>query len=225
MDIKQQFTTVTRFSKIVALILFIVLPFLGFYLGMQYSKAINTTQPNQISENNATPIVCTQEAKVCPDGSSVGRTGPSCEFAECPVLKDETASWKTYTNNQYGFEFQYPAEWGDITEHQSKVTNDFNSLWFSKFVSVDKNGSTGVSNFIAFGIEYDLSTGKPVDIIADSNFKKGQKVFIGDKEGFYLHSGNEGNQIAVPLKNNAFLIIHSDPSTFGEVLNTFKFTK
>jgi len=27
---------------------------------------------------------CTQEAKICPDGSSVGRTGPNCEFAECP---------------------------------------------------------------------------------------------------------------------------------------------
>ncbi|MDO8521450.1 MAG: hypothetical protein Q7S52_05010 [bacterium] len=28
---------------------------------------------------------CTMEAKLCPDGSAVGRTGPNCEFAECPV--------------------------------------------------------------------------------------------------------------------------------------------
>ncbi len=27
---------------------------------------------------------CTMEAKVCPDGSAVGRTGPRCEFAPCP---------------------------------------------------------------------------------------------------------------------------------------------
>jgi hypothetical protein len=27
---------------------------------------------------------CTQEAKICPDGSSVGRTGPNCEFSPCP---------------------------------------------------------------------------------------------------------------------------------------------
>ncbi len=27
---------------------------------------------------------CTQEAKQCPDGSYVGRTGPNCEFAACP---------------------------------------------------------------------------------------------------------------------------------------------
>lgn len=30
------------------------------------------------------PRGCTMEAKVCPDGSTVGRTGPNCEFAACP---------------------------------------------------------------------------------------------------------------------------------------------
>lgn len=29
---------------------------------------------------------CTAEAKICPDGSSVGRTGPNCEFAVCPEV-------------------------------------------------------------------------------------------------------------------------------------------
>jgi len=28
---------------------------------------------------------CTEEAKLCPDGSAVGRTGPDCEFAPCPT--------------------------------------------------------------------------------------------------------------------------------------------
>lgn len=32
------------------------------------------------------PVACTQEAKICPDGSAVGRTGPNCEFAECPII-------------------------------------------------------------------------------------------------------------------------------------------
>jgi hypothetical protein len=30
------------------------------------------------------PVACTQEAKQCPDGSYVGRTGPNCEFSMCP---------------------------------------------------------------------------------------------------------------------------------------------
>jgi hypothetical protein len=29
--------------------------------------------------------VCTQDVKICPDGSYVGRTGPNCEFAACPL--------------------------------------------------------------------------------------------------------------------------------------------
>lgn len=30
------------------------------------------------------PVACTMEARICPDGSAVGRQGPNCEFAECP---------------------------------------------------------------------------------------------------------------------------------------------
>lgn len=33
---------------------------------------------------------CTMEAKICPDGSAVGRTGPNCEFAECPTATATT---------------------------------------------------------------------------------------------------------------------------------------
>lgn len=28
---------------------------------------------------------CTLEAKICPDGTAVGRTGPNCQFAACPA--------------------------------------------------------------------------------------------------------------------------------------------
>lgn len=36
------------------------------------------------------PTACTMEAKVCPDGSAVGRTGPNCEFAACPETATTT---------------------------------------------------------------------------------------------------------------------------------------
>lgn len=29
-------------------------------------------------------VFCTLDAKICPDGSAVGRVAPSCEFAACP---------------------------------------------------------------------------------------------------------------------------------------------
>lgn len=34
--------------------------------------------------NDQGPMACTMEAKACPDGSYVGRSGPNCEFAMCP---------------------------------------------------------------------------------------------------------------------------------------------
>lgn len=37
-------------------------------------KLLQTTQP-----------ACGVEAKICPDGTSVGRSGPNCEFAQCPT--------------------------------------------------------------------------------------------------------------------------------------------
>lgn len=49
-------------------IIFIVIAVVIIALAFQYSQ----------------PSVCTQEAKICPDGSAVGRTGPNCEFAPCP---------------------------------------------------------------------------------------------------------------------------------------------
>lgn len=33
------------------------------------------------------PVACTMEAKQCPDGSYVGRTGPKCEFTPCPTIQ------------------------------------------------------------------------------------------------------------------------------------------
>ncbi len=35
-------------------------------------------------------LACTQEAKLCPDGSAVGRGGPNCEFTECPSTGGST---------------------------------------------------------------------------------------------------------------------------------------
>lgn len=36
--------------------------------------------------------ICTMEAKQCPDGSYVGRTGPNCEFSACPGTSGTSSS-------------------------------------------------------------------------------------------------------------------------------------
>lgn len=39
--------------------------------------------------SGCTQKACTEEAKICPDGTAVGRTGPNCEFAPCPTECEE----------------------------------------------------------------------------------------------------------------------------------------
>lgn len=41
------------------------------------------------SSGEPEPVACTMEAKLCPDGSAVGRQGPSCAFAACPLPNAE----------------------------------------------------------------------------------------------------------------------------------------
>lgn len=53
------------------------------------SEAQNTAEINWrctglLNNNPAEQVACTMEAKECPDGSYVGRSGPKCEFVSCP---------------------------------------------------------------------------------------------------------------------------------------------
>ncbi len=45
---------------------------------------------------NPEPYACTADAKICPDGSAVGRTGPKCEFMACPAAGATLATTSTY---------------------------------------------------------------------------------------------------------------------------------
>lgn len=40
------------------------------------------TNSEQVPEDK--PVACTADAKLCPNGSSVGREAPDCQFAKCP---------------------------------------------------------------------------------------------------------------------------------------------
>ena len=92
MALPKELTTVTTFSKTLALLLFITLPILAFVLGASYQKAIDDSQSIVLTPT-PTPteeVACTMDAKICPDGASVGRVPPNCEFEACP--NEETPS-------------------------------------------------------------------------------------------------------------------------------------
>ena len=69
------------FSLQVAILIIFVVIGGGYYFYQQ-------TYAGQVPEGPGPPA-CTQEAKICPDGTAVGRTVPNCEFAECPFIESE----------------------------------------------------------------------------------------------------------------------------------------
>ncbi len=50
----------------------------GFVLG----TIVHNPSRNPVEEG----VPCTMDAKICPDGSGVGREGPNCEFPDCPEM-------------------------------------------------------------------------------------------------------------------------------------------
>ena len=68
----------SRRNPIYIVLLFIV-------LGTSY--VITSSTMKTPYKNQEEGVICTQEAKSCPDGSYVGRAGSNCEFAPCPTVE------------------------------------------------------------------------------------------------------------------------------------------
>ena len=69
----------SRLIKIIPIFIgILILLIVGFY-------ALNTyIRHQELNGENNNGAICPQDVKVCPDGSTVSRRGPACEFAECP---------------------------------------------------------------------------------------------------------------------------------------------
>lgn len=75
---------------IIITIVLIVLIISGFFAFQKLSKNLNFQGNNQLqNQEQDKNIACSQEAKMCEDGSFISRTGPNCEFTECPTLDNK----------------------------------------------------------------------------------------------------------------------------------------
>lgn len=89
----------TSKNKVILLIIFLILVGVGAGLYFTFVYKPKTAQPNV--------VFCTQDAKMCPDGSYVGRTGPKCEFTPCPEINIDK-DWLYATDTSIGATFRFP---------------------------------------------------------------------------------------------------------------------
>jgi hypothetical protein len=59
---------------------------------LQVAAAVGVPHPVEPGETPPNPdddgVLCTMDAKICPDGSPIGRSDPDCEFNPCPAGGD-----------------------------------------------------------------------------------------------------------------------------------------
>lgn len=83
-------------KSIMILLLFLILALVSLLVVFElFSKQLF---PFANTNNNNGQIACTMEAKLCPNGSYVARSGPNCEFATCPNNETSTTSQSSEEN-------------------------------------------------------------------------------------------------------------------------------
>ena len=120
--------TVIAFAKISKPAAWLLLPYI---LWVSFAGYLNYSIWQLNGSQGAESILCTQEAKLCSDGSYVGRTGPGCEFGVCPNGDNSNNLWNTTNDNKAGITFQYPEklttryistqEWPPVVRIQSGI--------------------------------------------------------------------------------------------------------
>lgn len=112
----------TPFSKYLALTLFIVLPFVGAYVGYRYA-------PEKVVEVGQVVVrEMPLEVESIPEDVSTSEVaiakGNTIVLEEIP----DRDSWQEYQDEKYGFAFAFPLSWDEVDMTDSSLATDENSV-------------------------------------------------------------------------------------------------
>lgn len=104
MKLPKHFTTITPFSKYLAMVLFVVLPFVGFLLGIRYEKLLSTS-----SQQNANTNLSNKQVMVTPNVVAFVSTDVFAQaynamasennhFVAAPIISQTDTWWITPDN-------------------------------------------------------------------------------------------------------------------------------
>lgn len=143
------------------------------------------------------------------------RTTPSTSFG----TKIDTSAWQTYRNEKYGFEFNYPKDWGHSVELNS--TTQFTD-------------AEGLLTFTIIMPIKDINWGDDLSLLKEEKINTNNALLI--KKTFKIVSSKEDffvlTQWSKENNSGEFVYWYSDPKGYydseeilSKILSTFKFTK
>lgn len=148
--------TVTTFSKILALSLFIILPFLGFYLGINYKdKVVNETVPQAIKDNSNKKVVsdnfqidnARSKPEVC--GYTEEITEKILKAQGVPSNKESRMGTGIWSNDcrKFVYGFHPPKYRGSDAAWAKSLEDNLDGIWL---YDAEKNSATKITtNFFA----------------------------------------------------------------------------
>jgi hypothetical protein len=150
--------------------------------------------------------------EIVPTGDTMTKIDTTFEFTNFHDI--DTSTWKTYSDNQYGFEFKYPADWN--------LRNQTQDVFKTDMIFESKTGNT---------IEFILTNEEFTPCEEDCTSNHVQNI-SGKNWTIYDLSYDKKQGKAAVLKNNNLRFAFStslsatfNSQTFDQLLSTFKFTK
>ncbi len=128
------------------LILVVALMFV-FSPVFSYAQGNDNISTQEKKSNDKSDIVCTQDAKLCSDGSFVTRSGDDCQFAKCP---GKEAEQEQYQKKEKG-EKELPSAADNLKENEKESSEKVEKSANSKKDEMenDENGCVGNDGKIA----------------------------------------------------------------------------
>lgn len=213
-------TTVTAFSKLIALFLFALLPLAGFMVGSRFQAKLDSSKTlNVISNVQPSPVPSRNETI-------------------------DTSNWNTYKNTMYGFELKYPEKWTIKTRASTSegtnidLVDEAKSLELQNLLAqcktnqdlpqcqTEPSGLPGIFLFVSsmdkksqeeFFKEKAGQVFQPkIENIANLTVLKGSSPSVGASKYYFMIS---------PDKTKQFMITaNTSDQTVKNFLSTFKFT-